>query len=92
MTTNETQAKVNELRELRRMAEELDAEITALQDDLKAAMTAAGVDELIGSDYKVTWRTIQTKRFDKNAMIETFGKDCYDRFCKTTETKRFVVS
>ena len=37
MSMNELESRVNELRELRRMAEELDAEIAALEDSLKAA-------------------------------------------------------
>ncbi len=73
------------------MAEELEAEITAVQDTIKAHMTAAGVDELAGTDYKVTWKMVQSKRFDKAALIRTFGQSCYDEFCKTTTTKRFAV-
>ena len=49
MSINELEAKVNDLRELRRMAEELATEITAAEDDLKAYMTASGANELISS-------------------------------------------
>ena len=47
-------AKVKELRELRRMADELAAEIEAIQDELKGHMTAQDTDTLIGSDWKIT--------------------------------------
>ena len=43
---SELEAKVAELRELRRMAEELAGEISATEDSLKAYMTANGADEL----------------------------------------------
>ena len=40
MSNTEIQSKVNELRELRRMADELTAEIENIQDAIKAHMTA----------------------------------------------------
>ena len=39
MSNTEIQSKVNELRELRRMADELAAEIERIQDAIKAHMT-----------------------------------------------------
>ena len=39
MSNTEIQSKVNELRELRRMADELTAEIESIQDAIKAHMT-----------------------------------------------------
>ena len=47
MSMNELEAKVAQLRELRRMAEELAGEIAATEDTLKAYMTANGADELV---------------------------------------------
>ena len=46
MSNTEIQSKVNELRELRRMADELAAEIEAAQDAIKAHMTAIDADTL----------------------------------------------
>ena len=96
MSTTEMNAKVNakvkELRELRRMAAELEAEIESIQDQLKAHMAAQGVEELTGSDFKVSWKPVKSRRFDKNRMIATFGQDCYDSFCKVTTSRRFTIS
>lgn len=50
MSMNEMEAKVSELRELRRMADDLAAEIGALEDDLKAYMAANNADELQGPE------------------------------------------
>jgi len=55
MSNTEIQSKVNELRELRRMADELTAEIESIQDVIKAHMTAIDADTLTGADYKITW-------------------------------------
>ena len=60
MSINELDMKVKELRELRRMAEELQAEIDAAQDAIKAHMDSQGVDTLIGTDWKVTWKAVTT--------------------------------
>ena len=68
MSTFELQGKVNEIRELRRMAEELDAEITALQDSIKAHMEATSADELTGADFKITWKPITSTRVDTAAL------------------------
>ncbi len=51
---NEMDRKVKELRELKRLAEELQAEIDSVQDAIKAEMTAQAVDTLAGNDWKVT--------------------------------------
>ena len=55
MSNTEIQSKVNELRELRRMADELTAEIENIQDAIKAHMTAIDADTLTGADYKITY-------------------------------------
>ena len=47
MSTTEINAKVKELRELRRMADDLAPEIEAVQDSIKSQMDAQGVDTLL---------------------------------------------
>lgn len=92
MSTKEISRQVQELRELRRMAAELEAEMESIQDQLKAHMAAQGVEELTGADFKVSWKPVETRRFDKARMIDAFGKDCYDSFCKVTTSRRFTLS
>lgn len=92
MSTNEMTIKVQQLRELRRMADELTAEMESIKDEIKQHMTTQGVDELAGVDYKIIWKPVESKRFDKAAMIRTFGQDCYDRFCKVTTSRRFTLA
>lgn len=92
MSMNELENKVAELRELRRMKEDLEAEITNLEDSIKAHMTALDTDTLHGPSFKITWKNIESKRFDKARMIDTFGQRCYDDFCKITTSRRLVVA
>ena len=64
MSMNELEAKVAQLRELRRMADELADEIAATEDSLKAYMTANSTEELYGSSFKITWKEVTGTRLD----------------------------
>jgi predicted phage-related endonuclease len=84
-------SKINELRELRHMADELQAEIDALQDSIKEEMTLRDVDTLIGIDWKVTWKAITSNRLDSTALKKELP-DIAARFTKQTTTRRFVLA
>ena len=91
MSMNELEAKVAELRELRHMADELAAEITATEDDLKAYMTASGTNELNGPSFRITWKEVTSSRLDGKALKEA-APELWKRFAKQTTTRRFVLS
>lgn len=91
MSINEMDGKIRELRELRRMADELVAEIDTIQDAIKAEMTAAGVDTLTGSDWKATWKPITSSRIDTAALKKALP-DLAQQFTKTTIVRRFCVA
>ncbi len=91
MSTIELTSKVRELKELKMMAEELAAEITAIEDIIKAEMTTRETDELITGEYKIRWKTVVSNRFDTTAFKETHA-DLYEQYTKTTETRRFTVA
>ena len=91
MSMNETEAKVNELRELRRMADELAGEIAALEDGLKAYMTANGADELHGPTFRITWKEVTSSRLDSKAL-KVAAPELWQRFSKQTTARRFVLA
>lgn len=91
MSTTEINAKVKELRELRRMADELAAEIEAVQDSIKSQMDAQGVDTLSGTDWKVTWKPVTSARLDGSALKKELP-EIAARFMKQTTTRRFVLA
>ena len=91
MSMNELEIKVNELRELRRMADELAAEITATEDTLKAYMTANQADELHGSNFKITWKEVTSSRLDSEAL-KAAAPTIWEQFTKQTTTRRFIVA
>ena len=91
MSMNEMEAKVSELRELRRLADDLAAEIGALEDDLKAYMAANNADELHGPSFKITWKPITRSRLDSKAL-KTAAPELWERFTKTVTTRRFILA
>lgn len=91
MSTNEMESKIRELRELRRMADEIATEIETLQDAIKSEMTARNTDTLTGTDWKVTWKAVTSKRFDSAAFKKTHG-ELYEQYTKETTSKRFLIA
>ena len=91
MSMSELEAKVAELRELRRMAEELAGEISAPEDSLKAYMTENGTDELYGPSFKITWKEVTSSRLDSKAL-KAAAPELWQRFSKQTTARRFVVA
>ena len=91
MSINELDMKVKELRELRRMADELAAEIEAVQDSIKSQMDAQGVDTPAGADWKVTWRPLTSTWLDSSALKKELP-EIAARFMKQTATRRFVLA
>lgn len=90
MSTKELENKARELRELKRLREELDAEITAAEDEIKAHMTAANTDALTAGEYRITWKAVTSSRFDSTR----FKKDHAElaaAYTKTTTARRFLV-
>lgn len=91
MNTYDIDAKVRELRELRDLEAEVKAEITAIEDDLKAEMLAQNTDVLSGQDCMVSWKTVITSRFDSAAFKLTHA-DLFRQFSKATTSRRFVIA
>lgn len=89
MSISELIATVTDLQELRRMREELDAEIDALQDKIKAHM---GDDERVtAGPYKITWAPVTTRRIDTKALTKDHP-EIAEAYTTTTTTRRFTVS
>ena len=91
MTTQELTSTVRELKELKAMASDLTAEITTLEDILKAEMTSRGTDELTVDVFKVRWIPVISNRFDTTAFKATHA-GLYEQYSKPVETRRFSVN
>lgn len=91
MSTNTLTAKVRELKELKAMQDELNAEITAIEDEIKAYMLSSGQDEITFDVFKVRYKIVESQRLNTSAFKANFP-DLYNQYTKTTTTRRFSVA
>lgn len=84
-------ALMAELAQYIRLQEEAAATVEALKDQLKAQMTAAGVDTLAGAEHKATYKAVTSSRIDTAALKKDMP-DVAARYTKTTETRRFTFA
>ncbi len=91
MSITELETKAREIRELRRMKEELEEEITSLEDKVKAEMTTRQVDEMVAGEYRIKWTPYQTSRFDA-AAFKKDHEDLAAAYTKVTESRRFSIN
>lgn len=89
MSIKEIEAKAKELQELKRMREELDAEIATLEDAIKASM--GDQEQVIAGAFRITWKSITSSRFDSSAFKKA-NPDLAAQFIKTSTVKRFSVA
>ena len=89
MSNPNMEAKVKELMELKRLKEELEAEIAAAEDAIKAVM---GDEELLTAGaYKVSWSNVTSSRVDTTALKKTLP-DIAAANTKTTTSRRFSIN
>ncbi len=91
MNKEELLQKIHELKSLKIMADELAAEITAIEDTIKQEMTAQGVDTLTVDVYKISWKTVTSSRLDTTAIKHDLP-ELAAKYTKTTESRRFTVN
>ena len=88
MSNPNLEPKIKELLELKRLKEELEAEIAGMEDEIKAVM--GDEETLLAGAFKVTWTPYTSSRFDSTR----FKKDHTElaaAYTKTTTTRRFSV-
>lgn len=91
MFTETMTEKVKELRELKRMAEELAAEISSIEDEIKAVLSANELETLSGADWKITWKVVTSNRLDTTALKKALP-DVAAQFTKQASYRRFVLA
>lgn len=91
MSENTLKAKVRELKELKAMQDELNAEITAIEDEIKAVMLDNGTEEMNVDVFKIRYKLVESTRFDSAAFKATHA-ELYNQYTKTTTSRRFSVA
>ena len=89
MSNPNLEPKVKELMELKRMREELDVEISSIEDELKKAM--GDEETMIAGAFKVSWKSVTTNRLDSSALRKTLP-EIAAKFMKQTTSKRFCIN
>ena len=89
MSNPNLESTVKELMEIRRMKEELDTEITQLEDQIKQSM--GNEETLIAGAFKVTWKTVTSSRLDSTALKKALP-EIAARFMKQSTTRRFQIN
>jgi len=89
MSNQSMEIKVKELLELKRMKEELEAEIAAVEDEIKKVM---GDEELLfAGAFKVSWKNFISSRVDTTALKKAMP-EIAAQFTKQTTARRFSIN
>ena len=91
MSTNDLVMKVEQLKELENLLEEVKVEAEAIRDEIKQEMMARDTEELEAGKYIVWWTSILSNRFDTTAFKKVMP-DVYKAYTKQISSRRFSIS
>ncbi len=91
MSTNDLVMKVEQLKELENLLEEVKVEAEAIRDEIKQEMMARDTEELEAGQYIVRWTSILSNRFDTTAFKKVMP-DVYKAYTKQISSRRFSIS
>lgn len=91
MSINELDTQVDKIRSLKRLIEDAEAEITSIEDELKARMTELDTDELRGGTCKITWKQTSSTRIDSKSLKKDLP-DIAAQYSVTTSYRRFLIA
>ena len=89
MSNPKLEVKVKELLDLKRMKEELEAEISAAEDEIKQVM--GDEETLFAGAFKVSWKAFSSSRIDTAALKKALP-DVAAQFMKRITTRRFSIN
>lgn len=81
---------IDELQELKRMREELDAAIESAQDKIKAALGAT--ETATYGPYKVTYKPVTSTRLDTTAVRNAFPAEALAPYLKTSTCRPLKIN
>ena len=89
MSNPNLEVKVKELLDLKRLKEELEAEISATEDEIKQVM--GDEETLFAGAFKVSWKAFSSSRIDTAALKKALP-DVAAQFMKRITTRRFSIN
>lgn len=92
LLTNFDLAKIlRDLRRYQRMADEVKQEIDLRHRMIQDHMKLLGVDEMIHSGYKITWKVVKYLALNGRKLAKDHP-DIYEEYSKPVEAKRFKIA
>lgn len=91
MSTNDLVMKVEQLKELEELLEEVKAEAESVRDEIKQEMMAQDTEELEAGQYIIRWTSVLTNRFDTTTFKKVLS-DVYKAYTKQITSRRFSIA
>ena len=89
--THELITKINQLKELEELENELKAEIETIKDELKEELVKQNVEELVIGNHIVRYTTVLSQRFDSTQFKKKMP-EIYTAYLKQVTSKRFTIA
>lgn len=91
MSTNDLVMKVEKLKELEELLEEVKTEAESVRDEIKQEMLTQDTEELEAGQYIIRWTSVLTNRFDTTAFKKVLP-DVYKAYTKQIISRRFTIA
>jgi len=91
MSTNDLVMKVEKLKELEELLEEVKEEAESVRDEIKQEMMAQDTEELAAGQYIIRWTSVLSNRFDTTAFKKVMP-EVYKAYTKQVASRRFTIA
>lgn len=91
MSTNDLVMKVEKLKELEELLEEVKTEAESVRDEIKQEMLTQDTEELEAGQYIIRGTSVLTNRFDTTAFKKVLP-DVYKAYTKQITSRRFSIA
>lgn len=91
MSTNDLVMKVEKLKKLEELLEEVKTEAESVRDEIKQEMLTQDTEELEAGQYIIRWTSVLTNRFDTTAFKKVLP-DVYKAYTKQITSRRFTIA
>ncbi|MBD5479582.1 MAG: hypothetical protein HDR14_09865 [Lachnospiraceae bacterium] len=83
--------RVRKLMALEEQKKELEAQISALQEEIKKDMDTKGIEEMQAGTFIIRFTSVLSSRFDTKRFKEQYS-ELYNMYVKPVASRRFTIS
>lgn len=91
MTERQIENRVKKLQELEAQVKALEAETETIKNILKAELEAQSLEELKTKSFIIRWKEVISNRLDSKTLKADLP-DIYNKYCRSSSTKRFAIA